>query len=85
MRTQYDLDSVPDDRLLADLNALVATDCRTQAKLLAHIGEVDQRRLYCARGYSSMHGYCIGELHLSEAAAIWRRSSTERSRRSNSS
>jgi len=81
MRTFYDLGSVLDDRLLADLTALVATDCRTQAKLLAHIGEVEQRRLYCAHGYSSMHGYCTGELHLSEAAAYKRITAARAARR----
>src|SRR5439155_26062502 len=37
--------------------------------ILAHIAEVDARRLYAPAGYPSMHAYCVGELRLSEDAA----------------
>jgi hypothetical protein len=40
--------------------------------LLAHIAEVDARKLYVPAGYSSMHAYCVNELHLSEDAAYKR-------------
>lgn len=55
--------------LLRDLAALVAHDRFTTAALLAHIAEVDARRLYVPAGYSSMHAYCVDELRLSEDAA----------------
>ncbi len=66
---RYDLAHVTDSVLLRDLTALVAQDRSTTANLLAHIAEVDARRLYAPAGYSSMHAYCVEELHLSEDAA----------------
>ena len=47
-------------------------DCVTTAALLAHIAEVDARRLYVPAGYPSMHAYCVEELRLSEDAAYKR-------------
>jgi hypothetical protein len=44
----------------------------TTAAVLAHIAEVDARRLYAPVGYPSMHAYCVGELRLSEDAAFRR-------------
>ena len=58
--------------LLLDLKAQVALDFRTTAILLSRIAEVDRRRLYAGEGYSSMHGYCVHELHFSEDAAYRR-------------
>jgi hypothetical protein len=55
--------------LLRDLAALVARDRRITAALLAHLAEVDARKLYLPAGYPSMHAYCVGELRLSEDAA----------------
>lgn len=36
---------------------------------LAHLSEIDARRLYAGEGYSSMFLYCVEELHLSEDCA----------------
>jgi len=68
----YSLTHVRDAALLRDLAALVARDRVTTAMLLAHIAEVDARRLYVPAGYSSMHAYCVDELRLSEDAAYKR-------------
>jgi hypothetical protein len=65
----YTLAHVGDAVLLHDLTELVTRDRATTAMLLAHMAEVDARRLYAPAGYSSMHGYCVGELGLSEDAA----------------
>ena len=40
--------------------------------MLAHLAEVDARRLYLPAGYLSMFSYCVSELHLSEDAAYKR-------------
>jgi hypothetical protein len=64
----YNLSHVSDAALLHDLSALVAQDRITTASLLAHIAEVDARRLFQPAGYSSMFEYCTGVLHLSEDA-----------------
>ena len=58
--------------LLRDLATLVAKDRATTALLLAHVAEVDARKLYLRRACSSMHVYCMRELHLSEHEAYLR-------------
>jgi hypothetical protein len=42
------------------------------ADVLAYLAEVDARRLYAPAGYSTMRDYWMGELHLSEDAAVHR-------------
>jgi hypothetical protein len=68
----YTLSRVSDDVLLRDLTALVASDRLTTARILAHIAEVDARRLYAPAGYPSMFAFCVEELRLSEDAAYKR-------------
>jgi hypothetical protein len=68
----YALTHVTDEELLADLTALVATDRRTTAALLAHLAEVDARELYLPAACSSMHVYCVRVLHLAEEVAFKR-------------
>ena len=68
----YDLTHLRDDALLRDLDTLAAQDRTTTANLLAHIAEVDARRLYAPAGYSSMHAYCVEKLRLSDDSA-WKR------------
>lgn len=65
----YRLDRVSDADLLRRLATLVRQDRTITAALLAHMAEVDARRLYAPAGYASMHAYCVGELRLSEDAA----------------
>ena len=69
---EYMLANLSDAVLLRDLAALVAQDRVTTAFLLAHIAEVDARRLYVPTGYASMHAYCVEEMRLSEDAAYKR-------------
>src|SRR2546425_10989804 len=68
----YSLSHLSDRALLRDLAALVARDRTTTAALLAHLAEVDARRLYLPAAYPSMYAYCVGELRLSEDAAYKR-------------
>ncbi len=68
----YSLTHLTDAALMRDLAVLVARDRATTAALLAHIAEVDARRLYLPAGYESMHAYCVDALHLSEDAAYKR-------------
>jgi hypothetical protein len=68
----YALTDVSDETLLAELAALVATDRRTTAALLAHLAEVEARGLYLPAACSSMFSYCTRVLHLSEDAAYKR-------------
>ncbi len=68
----YSLSHLPDPVLLRDLAALVSHDRVTTAALLAHLAEVDARRLYRPAAYPSMYAWCVGELKLSEDAAAKR-------------
>jgi 5-methylcytosine-specific restriction endonuclease McrA len=68
----YSLTHLPDHELLRDLAALVARDRSTTAALLAHLAEVDERRLHLPAAYPSLHAYCVGELHMSADAAAKR-------------
>jgi 5-methylcytosine-specific restriction endonuclease McrA len=68
----YTLTHLADDVLLRGLAALVVQDRTTTANLLAHMAEVDARRLYAPAGYTSMHAYCVEKLGLSDDAT-WKR------------
>jgi 5-methylcytosine-specific restriction endonuclease McrA len=69
---KYSLTQLPDHVLVRDLRSLVARERATTAELLAHLAEVDARRLYLPAGYTSMYQYCVGELRFSEDAAAKR-------------
>jgi hypothetical protein len=68
----YALTNISDEKLLADLAALVSADRQTTAMLIAHIAEVDARELFKPAACSSMHAYCTRVLHLSADAAFTR-------------
>ncbi len=68
----YSLSHLPDPVLLRDLAALVAQDRATTAALLAHLAEVDARRLYLPAGFPSMFLYCVQQLGFSEEATFKR-------------
>jgi 5-methylcytosine-specific restriction endonuclease McrA len=68
----YSLSHLSDHDLLRDLTSIVARDRATTATLLAHIAEVDARRLYLPAAYPSMYAYCVHELRLSEDSAYKR-------------
>jgi hypothetical protein len=61
-----------DHELVLRLTAIVAQSRRVEAELVAHIAEVDRRRLYLETGCSSMFTYCTEVLHLSEPEAYLR-------------
>ena len=62
----YSLTHLRDDVLLRDLAALVVGERGTLASMLAHLAEVDARKLHVPLGYSSLYAYCKEELRLSE-------------------
>jgi hypothetical protein len=68
----YSLAHLPDPVLLRQLAALVAQDRATTAALLAHLAEVDARRLYLPAAHPSMFSYCVHTLGLAEDAAYKR-------------
>ena len=77
---RYSLSHLADHVLLRGLRALVSQDRLTTAAMLAHLAEVDARRLYLPAGYPSMYAWCVGELRFSEDAA-WKRIQSARAAR----
>jgi hypothetical protein len=70
--SRYSLSHLTDQVLLRDLSALVAQDRSTTAELLAHLAEVDARKLYLPAAYPSMFAWCVGTWHMSEDMAYKR-------------
>src|SRR5690349_9493645 len=68
----HELNHLSDDALLRAVSNLVARDRAITASLLAHLAEVDTRRLYLALGHPSMFAYAVEALHFSESAAYRR-------------
>ena len=53
----YSLSHLSDGALLSGLSSLAARDRVTTAELLAHLAEVEARKLYLPAAYSSMLDY----------------------------
>lgn len=64
--------ALTDHELLGRLPHLVARERGATALLIAHLAELDARRLYLGAGCASTHAYCVTVLHLSEHAAYLR-------------
>jgi hypothetical protein len=72
MASVLNLVGMGNDALLSEVERLVKANRALSATLLVHLGEVDARKLYLARGYSSMFEYCRSALGMSEAEAYLR-------------
>jgi hypothetical protein len=70
--TKKQLSSISDDELLHRLSELLQQSRRVESELIAHIGEVDARRLYAREAFPSMFAYCTEGLKMSEAEAYLR-------------
>jgi hypothetical protein len=70
-----------DDDLVTRLRDLVRGEREATASLVAHLAELDARRLYLGAGFSSLFTYCCGALHLSEPAAYNRIEAARAARR----
>ena len=80
MEEKRPFQSIPDDELLHRLAELMGQSRRIEADIVAHIAEVDKRRLYAREALPSMFAYCTDVLHLSEAEAYLRISAARASR-----
>ena len=69
MREEGPIRALGDDELLAALMRLVQRDNELLAELLAHLAELDQRRLYLDLGFPSLHAYCTSALGMCESTA----------------
>src|SRR5438034_10018633 len=68
----YSLTHLADQTLMRELTGLVTQDRITTAELLAHLAEVDERKLYLPAAYPSMFMYCVQDLRMSEDASLMR-------------
>ena len=67
--SRYALSHLDDRVLLRDLASHVANNCVATADLLAHLAEVDERKLFLPAAHASMHSYCVHVLGMSEDSA----------------
>ena len=66
------LAGLPSAQLLERVRELIRQGNAIEAELLAHLGEVDTRKLYLEEGFPSMFTYCVGALHFAEGVAYKR-------------
>jgi hypothetical protein len=66
MSLERPLESLSDDELLAGVADVLRASRRVESFLVAHIAEVDARRLFARHACPSMFVYCLNVLHLSE-------------------
>jgi HNH endonuclease len=64
----FELNSLGNTELLSALANLVRRGNELTAELLAHLAEMDRRRLHLDLGYPSLFAYCVEKLRLSEPA-----------------
>jgi hypothetical protein len=74
-------EQLSNQELIAALPPLVRRESHAIAELVAHLAEVDARRLYRDQAFPSMHQYCVDALHLSEGAAYKRIAAARTARR----
>jgi hypothetical protein len=70
-----------DADLLRRLTILAAREREATAELVAHLAELDARKLHLAEGFGSLFSYCTGALRLAEHAAYNRIEAARASRR----
>jgi len=71
-REFWQLDAVSDTRLRSGLVELLAVGYRTEARIIAHLAEVELRKLHLRDGSPSLFDYCTRVLHLSNSEAFHR-------------
>ena len=75
------LAGLPNAQLLDRVRELVRRGNAVEAELLAHLAEVEARRLYLEEGCSSMFMYCQRVLHFAEGVAYKRIQAARAARR----
>lgn len=69
MELTHQLKTKSDTTLISDLKTLVTQERATLTEILKYLKEVEERRLFLARGYSSLFAFLTEELGYSESAA----------------
>jgi hypothetical protein len=68
----YSLGHLSDEALVAQLAGITRSHRALTAELVAHLGEMDARKLYLSHATSSLFGYCVERLGFSEDEACRR-------------
>ena len=68
----WHLGDVSDERLVASLRELLMAEGRSEARIVAHLAEVDERRLHLRDAAPSLFEYCQKKLGLSDNQAYYR-------------
>src|SRR5450432_3107407 len=69
MRDRYRLGGVGNEELVAALSMLVRRENDALSDLLAHLAELDERRLYLDLGFTSLFAYCTEALGFCKSSA----------------
>ncbi|HXK20762.1 MAG TPA: hypothetical protein VNG33_23285, partial [Polyangiaceae bacterium] len=75
------LDGLSDGELQVGLKELLVAGGRTEARIVAHLAEVDARKLHLTLGASSLFDYCLNRLGLSNNEAFHRITATRLARK----
>ena len=70
--TLKSLSRLSDDELLCGLSDVLKQSRRVESELVAHIAEVDARKLFAREASPSMFQYCLDAMHLSKAESFVR-------------
>ena len=79
--SRFILTDKTDAELTAHLERLIRRGNELLADVLAHLAQMDERKAYAARGFSSLYAYCVAVLNLPEDAT-YKRIQVARSARS---
>jgi hypothetical protein len=71
-REFWALEKISDEQLEAGLGKLLGAGARLEARIIAHLAEVDARRWHLRVGCSSLYDYCRRRLGLSDYEAFVR-------------
>src|SRR5882724_2601755 len=72
---------VTNRELQVELMRLLASGSRTEARIIAHLAAIEERRLHLEAGSSSLFDYCCHRLGLSENEAFHRITAARLARR----
>ncbi|HEY0468375.1 MAG TPA: hypothetical protein VGC79_29460 [Polyangiaceae bacterium] len=71
-RAFWQLANISDTRLRSELGELLIAGYRTEARIIAQLAELEQRKLHLKDGSESLYHYCTSVLRLSNSEAFHR-------------
>src|SRR6478735_4584029 len=66
------LSALSDRQIESALSAFLVSGYRTEARIVAHLAELEERKLHLKAGSESLYHYCIHVLRLSNSEAFHR-------------